>query len=773
LLTLLDRVSAPEYPDSGLSRPAREILSSLSHARAVAWIIARLAEALGHAYRLGVTHGDLKPSNILLTADGEPMLLDFNLAVDWRSTHGAERVHESGTLAYMAPERLRAIGDPSRTPPRAGDRHRADIYSLGLVLLETLTGRAPTVPDGPDRSPRAIASALAEARGKEVKRSGWPAIPPSLRPILSRCLAADPADRYSSALHLAEDLDRWRTDLAPIHAPAPPGHMDLMRWARRQRVPLIAAALTLATGILSASIASIWSAETSRRLALEKLRITRTNSELGGFRYRLPGRWTPISSGDPVKLANARLKHYHVLDPTVDWRTRDDVRALPERERDELEAWVLEQAWRLSLALEVRSDDPENLKRALRDLERVAGLRTAGPIERRLRALRRRLGWPESPPRSVSTAPPWMEAYLRGVELEDHFPGEAAACFRQALAERPGFYWAQHHLASVLGRLGGNLEAAAYLRHCVERYPDCAWLRQEMGTRLLVLGQLEEAREQFDLAAVLDPDLDVAYRDRLLVRARLGQLHETQADLIRFASLTRPPGDSPPVHLRLLSARFLQNRLLASQLSEEESAQIHEAARAQPHDVELGIWSAIRFQLAGKNQEAFDEWNRIHQLEPNNLYIRYYRAYMLRYFDKTTSAQEMREILADRRFEELLALAPDVKRIFHMAAFDAFHDGRPADTVAIAQRGLELLKGDLEDLTLTGTLHYAIANALMVPSPGDPGDADIERIASHLNQAFRDRPDLLPHYAEADNKLSDPVMDRIRPLLRLRSPSSL
>ena len=108
-------------------RPAREILAGCRYPRAVAWIVARLAEALDHAYGRGVLHGDVKPSNILLTADGVPMLLDFNLAVGWRSPGGDDLPGDpGGTLAYMAPERLRAVAEPGgrgrprgrRPPPR-------------------------------------------------------------------------------------------------------------------------------------------------------------------------------------------------------------------------------------------------------------------------------------------------------------------------------------------------------------------------------------------------------------------------------------------------------------------------------------------------------------------------------------------------------------------------------------------------------------------------------------------------------------------------------
>ena len=112
LLADLDGVAAPEYPGGHPARPAREVLARLSYDRAMAWIVARLAEALDHAFNRDVVHGDVKPSNILLSADGNPMLLDFNLARDGApAREGASPdVDPGGTLAYMAPERLRRPG---------------------------------------------------------------------------------------------------------------------------------------------------------------------------------------------------------------------------------------------------------------------------------------------------------------------------------------------------------------------------------------------------------------------------------------------------------------------------------------------------------------------------------------------------------------------------------------------------------------------------------------------------------------------------------------
>ena len=167
LLADLDAVAAPEFPVSQAAHPAREILAALSYDQAIAWMGARLADALDHAFSKKVAHGDVKPSNILLAADGSPMLLDFNLARDGSPLGSNDHVGDlGGTLAYMAPERLSALaaGTPVRSELTAsgeivsgfvsarasrrgslpGDTpadfraHLADIYSLGVVLARSL-----------------------------------------------------------------------------------------------------------------------------------------------------------------------------------------------------------------------------------------------------------------------------------------------------------------------------------------------------------------------------------------------------------------------------------------------------------------------------------------------------------------------------------------------------------------------------------------------------------------------------------------------------------
>ena len=132
------------------SRPHTAILmmlEKLTYVQAVLWMAARLEDGLAHAHERGILHRDLKPANILLTDEGQPMLLDFNLSEDLKVRSGAAAAI-GGTLPYMSPEHLDAFRGGAR-PVDA----RSDLYSLGVILYELLAGRRPfEIPDAPPRS---------------------------------------------------------------------------------------------------------------------------------------------------------------------------------------------------------------------------------------------------------------------------------------------------------------------------------------------------------------------------------------------------------------------------------------------------------------------------------------------------------------------------------------------------------------------------------------------------------------------------------------------
>lgn len=173
-----------------------------SYVEAVLLIGQHTALGLQHAHERGILHRDIKPANILFSFDGEPVLLDFNLSREIQAGSGQSNRGIGGTLPYMAPEHLRAmwLGEG------AVDQ-KADIYAVGVVLYELLTGQLPHDVKHltADHLPLAI-----EQRERAIVPAATlnPAISPAVGAILDKCLAVEPSSRYGSAAQLAEDLQR-------------------------------------------------------------------------------------------------------------------------------------------------------------------------------------------------------------------------------------------------------------------------------------------------------------------------------------------------------------------------------------------------------------------------------------------------------------------------------------------------------------------------------------------------------------------------------------
>jgi len=214
-----------------------------SFARGVAWIGLVLAQALDYAHRRETFHRDVKPGNVLLTIQHGPQLLDFNLAQSPHSPVEAESALLGGTLPYMAPEQIEAFLNPDLWG-RVGAQ--ADLYSLGLVLRELLTGLSHELPNPDLPPPRAMREMLDRRAGLSTDlRSHDPRIPHGLEAIVKKCLEFDPADRYADAASLADDLENF-LERRPLTSARNPSRVErLVNWATRNRRLLIANALYL------------------------------------------------------------------------------------------------------------------------------------------------------------------------------------------------------------------------------------------------------------------------------------------------------------------------------------------------------------------------------------------------------------------------------------------------------------------------------------------------------------------------------------------------
>jgi len=217
-------------------------------ARGTAMLLEKLARAVQHAHEHGIIHRDLKPANVLMTRKAEPKVADFGLAKDLDADQQLSRTgHVLGTPAYMAPEQaaghVRAVG-PAR-----------DVYALGVILYECLTGRVPF------RAPTTFETLqLVLTREPVPPRPLAAGLPRDLETICLRCLEKEAGKRYQSAADLADDLGRFLRG-EPVAA-RPVGRPErAWRWCRRNPAVAALLAAVAATLLLGATVAGYFAVQ--------------------------------------------------------------------------------------------------------------------------------------------------------------------------------------------------------------------------------------------------------------------------------------------------------------------------------------------------------------------------------------------------------------------------------------------------------------------------------------------------------------------------------
>jgi serine/threonine protein kinase/predicted Zn-dependent protease len=529
--------------------PTLQVLGGLTYVEAVLWLGARLADGLSHAHERGIVHRDLKPANILLTDDGQPMILDFNLSDD-PLLRGAT-AQMGGTLPYMAPEQLDAFSGNPRTVDS-----RSDLFALGVILYELLTRRHPY--RSRQRVNRGAIAEMARERGGEPPRLRLHnrAVSPAVEAIVRRCLEGDPAKRYQSATELKEDLERQLANRPLRYTPEPSLRERLRKWRRRHPTLSSTASLAAAACVLIAALACGF---VSRNQRLERLRaedgLRRTADDVHLAHALLFDRNAGAARHDDgLALCRTALDRFGVLG-NPDWLTSKAVRPLSAEERSRLSDNVADLLFLLADAARQRVSSSPAARNdgALREALEMNGLALASyptgqaqqSLWRQRAALATLAGLQDEQRRAEAEAAkaparPDKDAFLTAyLSYTSGKYREALPLLRQATLYDPQSFVAWFARGLCHYSLLQDSDAVACFNSCVALRPDFAWSWFNRGLALRRQRQFAAAKDDFDKFVVLRPDDPRGYINRASAAAGLKQLPAAAEDLTRALEIAR------------------------------------------------------------------------------------------------------------------------------------------------------------------------------------------------------------------------------------------
>jgi serine/threonine protein kinase/tetratricopeptide (TPR) repeat protein len=549
LLAALDQAQA-ELPAALPAGAAARRLTLASYTQAVCWVGECLAEALHYAHERGLIHLDLKPSNILLAADGQPMLLDFHLAQGplYPDRPPPERL--GGSPAYMSPEQRAALEAVrlGRSVPAVVDG-RSDIYSLGVLLYEALGGTRPARPTVP------------------LHRLN-PAVSVGLADVIHKCLAADARDRYADGAALAADLNRHLHDL-PLRGVANRSWGERW-WKWRRRRPFALTVFALCGAVLAVTavvLVYFWREVEDARAALAdgRAQLAKGLHEEAGRSFRRGllrgGDWVlspeltrqlsqGLQAADEAAAAAARARAAAALHAVAEQlRGEYGADGRSAAEQRDLEA-VCRDLWgrRQEITGQLDQSLPPDVRRQVYDDLLDLALLWSDLRVRRARgaeavAVRREGVEVLAQAETLHGPSPVLDHERRRYALALGDLEAAQEAGRRAAARAPQTAWEHGALGRSLLRSatepgeapalvrGLSLALAAVeLERAVDLQPQALWPHFYRGLCAFHLGRYEDAVTAFTACAALAPNLATVYHNRALAEAALGRTDRALRD---------------------------------------------------------------------------------------------------------------------------------------------------------------------------------------------------------------------------------------------------
>jgi serine/threonine protein kinase/Tfp pilus assembly protein PilF len=721
LVAALDRVMADAAPGGPVLevRTPRAELAGLDYQCAVAWVIARLAEGLQHAHDRGVLHCDVKPSNVLLGADGQPLLLDFNLARN--SCAASVEASLGGTVAYMAPEHLRAMTANNASLAGLVD-HRSDLYSLGLVLFEMMTGQRPFAQGGSYSVFPVMLEAMALERSQVTPslRARRADVPWGLESIVRKCLAPDVGERYQQAGHLAEDLRRFLDDRPLLHAPELSGGERLRKWSRRHPRLTTAGVVALAASLLLLVLGCGLLAVRARLGDAEARE--RKQAFQSGTLEALCLLHTALEHQDNQRLGAQvciRTLARYGLEEGKSWPGHPDWERLSPAEGRE----VAEDARELLLLLararvQLCPGDPQTLRRALSLLdqaEALPGLEPSKALWHYRAGYLKDLGQlreAEAARRQAERMPAVSARDHYELAMADAVRGRegaarAIAALDRALEQNPRHYWSWVQRGLCRQSLDDHVQASFDLGVAVGLRPDLPLGHFNYGFALYQAGKHAEAVRAFGVALGCDPSLVPAYLTRGMVQLERQHHAEALADFDRARQLGH---DGAALHIgqgialeglgrhqeadaafargfargRGARLRWSYGFAVAARLPDRAEAAFKDVLKENPVHPRALYGLGMLAMRRGRHQEARAAFNRALNADPRFVQARSYRGVVLARLGLCEEARD------DALW--CLAQQPGSGPVLYAAACVAALTARSRNDPAAARDALKLLE---------------------------------------------------------------------------------
>ena len=597
-------------PSLGKSSPANG-----SRVQNAVRIVRDVASALSHAHGRGVLHHDIKPANVLISKSGQPMLSDFNVAT---SSDFNSRFSLGGTINYMAPEQLQAVCLNDASAEERVDI-RSDVYSLGVVLLESITGSKAWNNKRATNSEAATHQLLASRiRSGPPSIAGHYGVTSALAAIVDKALRPNANDRYQTAAELETDLTDWLSNRNNTHAVNPSIVERSSNRFRRHGYWWTSVAVAFALLFAAASYAVVIDGRQLKRSSklakqarnfLSNGRLTQASDSLGQAKAQLQQVWLAgwfqsdrydevshslfdssrrisiqeadrftslfgeislrkVHQRQPSELTNlikVGLRAYKVMQ-TNDWQQQAPFSDLPDEQRLSVAEGITE------LMLVSMHESAKQTEPTLTQVQEVLGRL---PFQHRELALFERVLETKSvlsQPYNATTAAEPFESYLHGViaTMEGN-PDDAANWYSRALrdheSDQPQRFWWHYRHAYTCQSLQRHEEAFIHYGICLGLQPNFAWPKFNMGLACLDIGNPSLAATYIKEAIKADPKFTAAYVALIAIQVEQKQFQAAimTYDESKLHDLSSPELDS---NFQIAKRKYNQSQIESNRVEE-------------------------------------------------------------------------------------------------------------------------------------------------------------------------------------------------------------